>query len=93
MVPHVFRLKAFAYCLAFAASERSGYRTVTHNRLIGGVAGSPHVHGVGVDVVYDGARPGDEADTWLASEGLRRIDEQDHDHLQPADWVNRPLPV
>ena len=89
MEPAAFRAHALAYCLTFTASETSGFRTVQHNHDVGGVTGGPHVAGVGTDVVYDGARPGDEADRWLLARGIRRFPEGDHDHLQPADWVNR----
>lgn len=91
MQPEEFRTHAFDYCLAFSASETSGFRTVSHNQAVGGVPGSPHVAGVGVDVIYDGARPGPEADAWLKTRGLRRIEESDHDHLQPIGWKNRPV--
>ncbi len=91
LTPEAFRILAWAYCLTFSASETSGYRTVEHNRAVGGVDGSPHTHGLGVDVVYDGSRPGDEADAWLAERQLRRLDEGDHDHVQPLHWINRPV--
>jgi hypothetical protein len=87
--PADFRAHALAYCLTFSASESSAYRTVEHNRAVGGVAGGPHVAGVAVDVKYDGSAPGPEADRWLKARGIRRFPEGDHDHLQPADWVNR----
>lgn len=89
MDPALFRAAALAYCLTFSASETSGYRTVLHNRGVGGVTGGPHTAGVGVDVTYDGSRPGPEADRWLLARGLRRFAEADHDHLQPANWINR----
>jgi len=88
MLPRHFRELVYTYCLVFSGSETSVLRTVDHNRDVGGVAGGPHIAGLGADVTYDGARPGPEADRWLAREGLRRLPESDHDHLQPADWVN-----
>jgi hypothetical protein len=87
--PAAFRAAVLAYCLTFTASETSGFRTVQRNHDVGGVSGGPHIAGVGVDVIYDGARPGDEADRWLLARGIRRFPEGDHDHLQPADWRNR----
>lgn len=83
-----FRDSVYLYCLAFSASETSGYRTIDHNRDVGGTPGGPHTYGVGADLVYDGNRPGPEADTWLAERGIRRWHEHDHDHLQPANWIN-----
>jgi hypothetical protein len=84
-----FRDHALDYCCTFSASETSGFRTVQHNRAVGGVTGGPHIAGLAVDVTYDGARPGPEADRWLLARGLRRFAKADHDHLQPVDWINR----
>lgn len=89
MEPAAFRAHVLAYCLTFSASETSSFRTVEHNRRVGGTPGGPHVAGVGTDVVYDGAAPGPEADRWLKARGIRRFPEGDHEHLQPADWINR----
>ena len=89
MTAETFRQVALEFCLAFSASETSGYRTIEHNRAVGGTTGGPHPAGVGIDVVYDGSRPGEEADRWLLARGVRRFPETDHDHLQPADWLNR----
>lgn len=89
MTPAEFRERVFDYCLAFSGSETSGFRTVEHNAAVGGVLGSPHCSGVGADVIYDGSRPGLEADTWLRERDLKRIPESDHDHLQPLGWRNR----
>jgi len=88
MLPTRFREIVYHYCLAFSASETSGLRTVQHNRDVGGKPGGPHIAGVAADLVYDGARPGPEADAWLTGHGVRRFAEGDHDHLQPADWKN-----
>jgi hypothetical protein len=76
----------FDYCIAFSGSVTSWVRTVTRNRAVGGVVKSAHLIGVAADVVYDGARPGPEADTWLAARGLKRLPEGDHDHVMPLDW-------
>lgn len=76
----------YDYGQAFSASVTSWGRTVEHNRAVGGVVRSAHLAWLAVDVVYDGARPGPEADTWLRTRGLRRIPEGDHDHLMPLDW-------
>lgn len=88
MTPQELRQVALDYCLVFTASESSGYRTIEHNRAVGGTTGGPHIAGVAVDVVYDGSRPGPEADRWLRARGVRRFPEADHDHLQPASWQN-----
>lgn len=51
------------------------------NREVGGADNSRHLEGLAVDVVYDGARPGPEADAWLRQHGLVRIVKNDHDHI------------
>ena len=86
MWPGLFAELVYAYSLVFSASTTSGTRTLAHNAKVGGVAKSAHLVGLAVDVVYDGARPGVEADNWLAARGLKRIIEGDHDHLMPLDW-------
>lgn len=91
MTPQAFRQVALDYCLTFTGSETSGFRTVDHNRAVGGTPGGPHIAGVGSDITYDGSRPGPEADRWLRARGVRRFPEADHDHLQPADWHNSEL--
>jgi peptidase M15-like protein len=81
-----FADSVFDYALAFSGSVTSWVRSVDHNRKVAGVASSAHLRGLAVDMVYDGARPGPEADQWLARRGLRRIEESDHDHIMPRDW-------
>lgn len=81
-----FALSARAYCYAFSGSVQSWGRTVDHNKHVGGVARSAHLAFLAVDVTYDGATPGPEADRFLAAHGLKRINEGDHDHVMPADW-------
>lgn len=89
MTPPQFSAVVLDYCLAFSCSQTSGFRTIERNKTVGGVVGSPHCAGLGQDVVYDGSVPGPEADTWLRDNGLRRVQESGHDHLQPADWTNK----
>lgn len=72
------------YCLIFSGSVTSWTRSPKHNHDVGGVKNSKHLDGLAVDVVYDGGRPGDEADAELRSRGLCRIKEGDHDHIMPA---------
>lgn len=81
-----FAAGVYSYCLAYSASVTSWCRTPARNARVGGVLNSPHLLGLGADVVYDGSAPGEEADAYLGVHGLRRIREGDHDHLQPADW-------
>lgn len=92
MEVQAFAHAVYRYCLAFSGSVTSWVRSVQRNTRVGGVRRSPHLVGLGADVVYDGARPGPEADRELAAWGLRRIAEADHDHLQPADWLPAPEP-
>lgn len=69
------------YCLIFSGSVTSWMRSPEHNARVGGVPTSRHLDGLAVDIVYEGARPGAEADRELASRGLIRIVEGDHDHV------------
>lgn len=84
--PGLFADLVLAYSRVFSASQTSGVRTITHNAQVGGHPKSAHLFGLAADVVYDGARPGHEADDWLHARGLKRIVEGDHDHLMPLDW-------
>lgn len=76
-----FARHVLAYCLHFSASVTSWIRTMERNGQVGGAANSRHLEGLAVDVVYDGAAPGPEADTDLRARGLLRIREGDHDHI------------
>ena len=82
----------WAYCTAFSGSVTSWVRTVDRNRAVGGAPRSAHLLGLAADVVYDGARPGPEADRFLADHGLTRIVEGDHDHVMPLDWRAADVP-
>ena len=82
----VFSDAALEYCQVFSGSVTSWYRTVDHNAEVGGHPRSAHLVGLAVDVVYDGSRPGPQADAWLALHGLKRLVEGDHDHLMPTHW-------
>jgi hypothetical protein len=86
VTPADFNDAVMRYCDLAHASVTSGYRTVAHNHDKHGVTYSPHLFGLGADVVYD-----DGADMGLRAErarrlGLRLLVEADHDHLQPWDW-------
>lgn len=81
-----FAAGVVAYCLAFSGSVTSWCRSVERNREVGGVPRSAHLVGLAVDVVYDGASPGPEADHFLGAHGLKRLPEGDHDHIMPLDW-------
>jgi len=74
------------YCLLAGASETSGGRTDEHNRKVGGVPYSAHRFFRGRDVVYDYAIALPERRELAHRLGLMLIAEDDHDHLQPADW-------
>jgi len=86
LTPGLFAELLHAYSLIFSASSTSGVRTVQHNADVGGHPKSAHLYALAADVVYDGARPGPEADTWLNARGLKRLIEGDHDHLMPFHW-------
>jgi len=86
LTPGLFAELVLAYSHVFSASQTSGVRTIDHNRDVGGVVNSAHLHGLAADMTYDGAPPGPEADAWLRARGLKRIREADHDHLMPLVW-------
>jgi hypothetical protein len=86
MSPGLFAELVVAYSRVFSASQTSGVRTIEHNAKVGGVTRSAHLYGLASDMVYDGAPPGPEADTWLHARQLKRIKEGDHDHLMPLEW-------
>lgn len=82
-----FQMAVTKYCEAAGASETSGYRTPLHNRRVGGIEESPHLLGLGRDVVYDGSEITHGMRERLAAElGLELVHESDHDHVQPAGW-------
>jgi hypothetical protein len=86
MTVEEFAAAVVAYCHGTQGSVTSWCRSIEHNRVVGGVHNSPHLAGLGADIVYDaGADPHPRA--HLASVlRLWRLVEGDHDHLQPEDW-------
>lgn len=86
MTRGVFGATMLSVCDHFGASITSWQRTVRHNATVGGVANSPHLVGVGVDVVYDQVPELDQVIDFIRPLGLAVIREADHDHFQPADW-------
>lgn len=75
------------WCAIFDASVTSYGRTQKRNADVGGVAQSPHRYWVAADVVYD-VPPTDASVSIHAHRlGLKVIRADDHDHLQPADWL------
>lgn len=83
---------ACQYAALTGASQTSGLRSFKHNAEVGGKPFSPHLFGLGLDLVYDdltmltdpvkGARNKEIANRL----GLFLLREGDHDHLQPLDW-------
>jgi hypothetical protein len=68
----------------FAFSVTSWGRTESHNRAVGGVATSPHLRWMAVDVVVD---PGVDRGHFIETVrqlGATPIDEQTHIHIQGA---------
>ena len=65
-------------------SVTSMYRTVEHNRAVGGVPNSYHLHGRAIDVVRRPGVPHRQIDAALRSAGyvlLESLDEGDHSHF------------
>lgn len=75
------------YCALLQASVTSYGRTRTHNGLVGGVAMSAHLFWLAADVVYDSKWPSQYRSDMAARLGLKLIIENDHDHLQPREWL------
>ncbi len=86
MTREAFAAAVYSYARRFDASVTSWIRSPHHNAEVGGAAESPHVTGLGVDVVYDVQPKRDDAASYAALLGLRLLRESDHDHLQPLDW-------
>jgi len=89
MTPAGFAINVQTYCLRFDASITSYLRTASHNEKVGGVAHSPHLLGLGADVVYDKPVPLAVRQRTAQALGLLVLEEGDHDHLQPLDWKAR----
>jgi len=68
-------------------SETGGQRTPARNADVGGVYFSPHLFWVGKDVIFDGKPTPRELNQAATRLGLKIIAEEDHHHIQPADWL------
>lgn len=86
MTPHDFLDALQQYDTLYPFSVTSWKRTPTHNAAKDGVRYSGHKVWLAVDVIYDDGVNLNGASEWAARLGLRRIAENDHDHLQPLDW-------
>lgn len=86
MTVGAFWTAVYDYCRILGGSVTSGPRSHQRNAAVGGVLDSPHVFGLGADVVYDVVP--DEARRRRVGlrYGLLVLVEADHDHLQPLDW-------
>lgn len=82
----LFAQQVIDYVSHFHGSVTSWIRTPEHNRAVGGVETSPHIFGLGADVVYDAVPELAAAQAFAAALGLHVVREHDHDHLQPVDW-------
>jgi hypothetical protein len=73
----------------YKGSETSGARTPKHNEEVGGKPDSPHLVGLGQDVVWDDPPRLVELQLNAQAIHLVVIRDKDHDHFQPADWIAR----
>lgn len=79
---------ALMFCELTGGSVTSWKRTIAHNTKVGSTAvNSPHLYGLGVDVVYDAPVLKAVAVERARRLGLKLLRESDHDHLQPLDWA------
>jgi len=78
------------YCMLTQASETSGGRSAKHNAAVGGVLFSAHRFFRAKDVVYDdpASMSRDDRVALAVRLRLKLIVEDDHDHLQPLDWIS-----
>ncbi len=68
----------------------SGYRTTTHNAVVGGVTNSLHMSGQAADLVTDPNQMGRLAEIARAHPDLHVIVESDHVHVQLANPAPHP---
>lgn len=81
-----FYENVYTFCTLLGGSTTSGIRSFQHNRDEKGVKHSPHLVGLGADVVYDADVPVLLRREWAQRLGLYIDVKPDHDHLQPIDW-------
>lgn len=82
-----FTEAVFTLGLLHGASTTSWFRSTKRNTAVGGVPGSAHRFGLGVDLVYDSPPNITQLDADARRLGLRVLREGDHDHVQPLDWA------
>jgi len=89
-----FAQAVYGYSVQTNASCTSWGRTLKHTIAVGGFNGDPHMYWLGADLVYDvdSLQP-ETRQTIAKSYGLYLLVEATHDHVQPLDWVNKPVPV
>lgn len=87
MTVATFAEALYHYCRATAASITSAGRTEQHNRTVGGASRSAHLAHLAADVIYDEIIPVGERRRLATSLNLLLIAEDDHDHLQPENWI------
>lgn len=75
----------------YRGSVTSARRAPKHNADVGGTADSPHLVGLGADVVWDVAPPPRELEDLTRGLQLEVLHDGDHDHFQPADWNARKV--
>ena len=73
----------------YKGSETSGCRTPLHNEAVGGKPDSPHLIGLGQDVVWDSPPKLVELQRNAQAIHLVVLRGNGYDHFQPADWIAR----
>jgi hypothetical protein len=86
MTPTEFHDLLRAYMAAVGGRTASYGRDPENNAAVGGVKHSGHIVWLAADVKYTTPLPLEERREWAERLGLKLLEEQDHDHLQPADW-------
>ena len=73
-------------CRTYKGSVTSWWRSPERNTAKGGKPNSLHLHGLAVDVVYEGEPPPlVSLEAVALSYAVRVVREHDHDHFQ-SDW-------
>jgi len=75
------------WCHFFEGRVTAGPRCLADNVALHGVEHSPHLVGLGADVVYRRPPPIEARREWARRLGLVLVVNADYDHLQPVGWL------
>lgn len=87
MTPFDFLAAKMQLAARYEFRETSGYRCALDNAAVGGVHYSAHQYWVGTDIIPRGDIDRKELIEAARRLGLFALDEGDHIHLQPVEWL------